>query len=361
VGRGPGFILLPLPRLIKETLVKRGFASDNNAGIHPAILESIAKANSGHMLAYGDDEYTKSVIQRFKTLFQKPCEIFFVFNGTAANVLGLQALLKSHEAVICAATAHINVDECGAPEFHTGAKLLTVATPHGKLTPKLVEALCHGVGNQHHVQPRVISISQVTEMGTVYSAAEIKELADFAHARGMYLHMDGARIANAVAAQGITLSQMVGDTGVDVLSFGGTKNGLMLGEAVVFFQPQLAKEFLYLRKQSMQLASKMRFIACQFEALLENDLWLKNARHANAMAKLLAAKVAEIPAVQVTQTVEANGVFARVPRSIIEPLQKEFFFWIWDEADSVVRWMTSFDTTEKDINDFVAAIRRLAK
>lgn len=338
---------------------KRGFASDNNSGIHPEVLASIARVNQGHALAYGDDEYSLKVISKLKKLFSKPSEIFFVFNGTGANVVGLKGLLKSHQAIVCAVTAHINVDECGAPEQHLGSKLLTVASPDGKITPAMIESHYVGIGNQHHVQPKVISISQVSEMGTLYSFAELKALADYAHQRGMFLHVDGARIANAVAASGIDINQMIGESGVDVLSLGGTKNGMMIGEAVVFFRPDLAVECAFVRKQSMQLASKMRFVACQFEALFSNDLWLKNARHSNAMAQLLAAQISGIPGVEITQKVQANGVFARVPATIIEKLQQEFFFWVWDSKDSVVRWMTSFDTTEEDIHQFVKALKRL--
>jgi threonine aldolase len=339
--------------------MKRGFASDNNSGIHPAVLAAIAKANVGHVLAYGDDEYTKSVISRLQKLFPKPTAISFVFNGTGANVVGLTSFLKSHEAIICSSMAHIHVDECGAPEKFTGSKLLTIPTVDGKISPEMIEPLYVGIGNQHHVQPKVISISQVSELGTVYTPKEIAALADYAHARGMYLHVDGARIANAVVSSGASLEEMLCDTGVDVLSFGGTKNGMMCGEAVVSFRPELCEDSPFIRKQSMQLASKMRFVACQFEALLDGDLWLKNARHSNEMARLLADKVAEIPGIEIVQKTQANGIFVRLPRQMIPKLQQEFFFWVWDDRNCIVRWMTSFDTTESDVHDFVQAIRRL--
>ncbi|MBI3554995.1 MAG: aminotransferase class V-fold PLP-dependent enzyme, partial [Deltaproteobacteria bacterium] len=266
----------------------RGFASDNNAGIHPAILAAIAEANQGHASAYGDDDYTARAVVKFREHFGNDADVFFVFNGTAANVLSLMTLTSSFSAVLCAATAHIENDECGAPEKFTGCKLVTIETPDGKLTPELLRPSIKGGGDQHHVQPRAISISQTTELGTVYTAAEVRALADFAHAHGMFLHMDGARISNAAASLHTTLRAITRDAGVDVLSFGGTKIGLMLGEAVVFFKPELARDFKFVRKQGMQLSSKMRFIAAQFDALLAGDLWRRNASRANSMARLLA-------------------------------------------------------------------------
>lgn len=330
----------------------RSFASDNNAGVHPAVLKAIATANQGHVVGYGDDPYTASAVAKFREHFGREIEVFFVFNGTAANVLGLKALTQSYHAVICTEAAHIYTDECGAPEKFTGCKLIPIPAPDGKLPLDAVKAAYHGIGDQHHVQPKVIAITQATEMGTLYKPEEIKALTRFAHAHDMSVHMDGARIANAAASLGQTLKQATRDLGVDVLSFGGTKNGLMGGEAVIFFNRRLAEDFLYLRKQGMQLASKMRFIATQFESLLTGDLWLKNARHANQMAKLLEKELCKIPAVEIVYPVEANGVFARIPREAIAKIQKRYFFYVWNEEQSVVRWMCSFDTTTEDIKQF---------
>jgi len=330
----------------------RSFASDNNAGVHPKVLQAVAVANRGHVVGYGDDPYTEAAARKFKQHFGTDIEVFMVFNGTAANCLSLKALTQTYQAVICTEAAHIYTDECGAPEKFTGCKLIPIASPDGKLTVESVSHAYHGIGDQHHVQPRVISITQVTEMGTVYQAKEIRELARFAHQRDMFLHMDGARIANAAVSLGLNLRQATRDLGVDVLSFGGTKNGAMGAEAVVFFNQKLARDFLYLRKQGMQLASKMRFISVQFEALLSNDLWRKNAAHANRMAALLAKEVRNIPRVGIVYPVEANGVFAQIPRHAIAKLQKRYFFYVWNEEESVVRWMCSFDTTEEDVRRF---------
>ena len=337
----------------------RGFASDNNAGVHPAILEAMASANEGHVIAYGDDPLTVKTIHRMKEIFGGESEIFFVFIGTAANVLGLSSAAQSHQAVICPETAHIHVDECGAPEKFTGCKLLTVPAPDGKLTLDLVRNQMHGIGFEHHVQPRVLSITQSTELGTVYSIEEIRELTSYAHDNHMIVHMDGARISNAAVALDTGFYEMTGGAGVDVLSFGGTKNGMMYGEAVVFFDPDLAHHFKYRRKQGMQLASKMRYISAQFGTYLEDDLWKKNAIHANRMACKLFEAVGHLPGLEVTQPVESNAVFATIPADIIPALQEEYFFYVWDEDRSEVRWMCSFDTTEEDIDGFVSLIRSL--
>jgi threonine aldolase len=330
----------------------RSFASDNNAGVHPGVLQAIARANQGHAVGYGDDAWTQSAVGKFKQQFGSDIEVFMVFNGTAANCLSLKALTNSYHAVICAEAAHIYTDECGAPEKFTGCKLIPVPTRDGKLTVESVDHACHGIGDQHHVQPRVISITQATEVGTVYKPHEIKSLARFAHEHGMFLHVDGARIANAAANLGQTLRQATRDLGVDVLSFGGTKNGALGAEAVVFFDKKLSHDFLYLRKQGMQLASKMRFISAQFEALFTGDLWLKSAQHANRMARLLQKQLREIPQVKIVYKVEANGVFAKVPRKAIPRLLKRYFFYVWNDEQSVVRWMCSFDTTEQDVMQF---------
>jgi threonine aldolase len=330
----------------------RSFASDNNAGVHAEVLAAIQRANEGHVVGYGDDPYTESAVAKFRQHFGHDVAVFFVFNGTAANVLSLQALTRPHHAVLCPELSHIYTDECGAPEKFTGCKLVPLQAPMGKLTLETVAHAYHGIGDQHHVQPKVISITQATEMGTVYTPAEIEALALFAHEREMFLHVDGARISNAVVAQGLTLRKATRDLGVDVLSFGGTKNGLMGVETVVFLRPDLAREFLYVRKQGMQLASKMRYMAVQMEALLTNDLWRRNAEQANRMARLLEQEVQKIPRVKIVYPVEANGVFAQIPRQAIQEIQERYFFYVWSEEESVVRWMCSFDTTEEDVRKF---------
>jgi len=338
---------------------KKSFASDNNSGVHPEILQAIEEANAGHVIAYGDDPYTDLAKAKFREHFGENIDIYFVFNGTAANVLGIKALTRSYHAVICADVAHLNEDECGAPEKFTGCKLLTVDSPDGKLTVEGIRQHMHSFGFEHHVQPKVVSITQATEMGTVYSPEEIRAIADFTHRHGLFLHMDGARLANAAESLNVSLREITADVGVDVLSFGGTKNGMMFGEAIVFFNPELSQDFKYYRKQGMQLGSKMRFISAQFITLLSNDLWRKNAAHANRMAKLLGEKVREIPGIKITRPVQANGVFAIVPPEIVPKLQEKYFFYIWDEEISEVRWMCSFDTTEEDVNDFVRVIREM--
>jgi len=347
--------------MTKRVKPSRSLASDNNAGVHPKIMEAIAAANDGHVIAYGDDPYTARAIKLFRNHLGKDAEVFFVFGGTGANVLGLKAATASHHAIICAETAHINVDECGAPEKFTGCKLLSLRTPDGKIKVDQIKPLLHEVGFEHHVQPRVISVSQATEMGTVYTPRELRNLSGFAHDNGMLLHVDGARIANAAACLNVKLKEITRDAGVDILSFGGAKNGMMYGEAVVFFDKDLAKDFKYTRKQGTHLPSKMRFISAQFEALLTNDLWRQNAQHANQMAQLLARELAKIPQITITQKVEANGVFALVPKRYVPLLQKKYFFYVWNEETSEVRLMTSFDTTEQDIRDFIALVRKTIK
>jgi len=337
----------------------RSFASDNNAVVHPEVLEAIRHANEGHAVGYGDDPHTESAVGKFREQFGADIEVFFVFNGTAANTLSLQALTRPFHAVLCPELSHIYTDECGAPEKFTGCKLVPLPAPEGKLTVEAVAQAYHGIGDQHHVQPRVISITQATEMGTVYKPSEIEELARFAHEREMFLHMDGARISNAVAAQRLTLRQATRDLGVDVLSFGGTKNGLMGAEAVVFFRPDLAQDFLFVRKQGMQLASKMRYVSAQMEALLTDDLWRRNAEHANRMAQLLEQALRKIPRIKIVYPVQANGVFTQIPREAIEKIQERYFFYVWSEAESVVRWMCSFDTTEEDVREFAKFVEKV--
>ena len=340
---------------------KRSFASDNNAGVHPEIIEALRAANEGHVVAYGDDPFTERATKIFQKHFGKDVAVFFVFGGTGANVLGLKAITKTYEAVVCADTAHINVDECGAPEKFTGCKLLSGRTPDGKIRPDDVKPFLHGVGFEHHVQPRVISVSQATEMGTVYTKTELKTLARFAHDHDMLLHVDGARIANAAVSLNANLKEITSDAGVDVLSFGGAKNGMMYGEAVVFFDKKLATDFKYIRKQGMHLPSKMRFISAQFETLLGTDLWRRSAAHANRMARVLASELEKIPRIKITQRVEANGVFAEIPAQFVPALQKKYFFYVWNEETSECRFMASFDTTEDDIHDFVALVRKTVK
>jgi len=330
----------------------RSFASDNNAVVHPEVLEAIARANRGHAVGYGSDSHTESAVEKFREHFGDEIRVFFVFNGTAANVLSLQALTRPYHAVLCPELSHIYTDECGAPEKLTGCKLIPLPAPDGKLTVETVAHVYHGIGDQHHVQPRVISITQSTEMGAVYKPAEIEALARFAHERKMFLHMDGARISNAVAAQQLSLRQATRDLGVDVLSFGGTKNGLMGVEAVVFFRAELADDFSFLRKQGMQLASKMRFMSAQMEALLTNNLWRRNAEHANRMARLLEQEIKKIPRVTVVYPVDANGVFAQIPPAAIPKIHERYFFYVWSDEESIVRWMCSFDTTEEDVKQF---------
>ncbi|MFJ4046401.1 threonine aldolase family protein [Microbacterium sp. NPDC089987] len=343
----------------------RGFASDNYSGIHPEVLAAIAAANDGHQIAYGEDQYTERLQQVFRSHFGESARAFPVFNGTGANVTGLQAMLPRWGAVISASTAHINVDEGGAPERIGGFKLLTVPTDDGKLTPELVDREAWGWGDEHRAQPLVVSITQSTELGTLYTVDEIRALADHAHERGMKLHLDGARISNAAAALDVPLDAFTTDAGVDVLSFGGTKNGAMLGEAIVLLNPDAAEGLLYSRKFNMQLSSKMRFVSAQLIALLEGDLWLRNARHSNAMAQRLRAEVEQgiadssIQGVCFTQPTQANGVFATLPDGVADRLREKFRFYDWDAARNEVRWMCSFDTQESDVDAFVAELARL--
>ncbi len=338
---------------------KRGFASDNNSGISPEVLHMIEKVNTGHCAGYGDDRYTHEATNLIMEHFGQNAIPYFAFTGTAANVLSIGSVAQSFHSVICAATAHIYIDECGAPEKFNGCKLIPVETPDGKLTPGLIQKHLSGFGFEHHSQPRLISISQPSEMGTVYSLNEIKELSKLAHKKGMFLHMDGTRLANAVVSLNTTFKEITRDSGVDILSFGGTKNGLMAAESIIFFDKKLVPDFKYIRKQGMQLASKMRFISAQFIAYLSDGLWKRNAMHANHMAQLLYEQVKSIEQIKITQKVEANGIFAIIPKDVTEPLRELFFFYNWNDETNEVRWMTSFDTTEEDINDFVVALKRL--
>ncbi len=337
--------------------MKRGFGSDNHSGVSPEVIEAIAMANSEHALAYGDDEYTKRLEELFKETFGQQARVYLVFNGTGANVLSIDAMCRSHEAVVCAETAHINVDECGAPQRVVGCRLLTVDTPDGKLTPALVKTRLHGFGFEHHSQPKAISISQPTELGTLYTLDEIKVLADLAHEYNMYLHVDGARLANAAVALGCSFKEMTTDLGVDALSFGGTKNGLLMGESCVLLNPALDVDMKYRRKQMTQLASKMRFMAAQMICYLESGIWRRNAEHSNAMAQLLRREVEKVEGVKIMYPVQVNSVFVQLSTAVWHRLQERYFFYDWDEAADVVRWMCSFDTTEEDIHAFVAALK----
>lgn len=339
--------------------MKRSFASDNNAPIHPEIMQAILRANEDDFVSYGDDPYTREAEQIFRKHFGSDSMVYMVFNGTGANVSAISHLLRPWQAIMCAQTAHINHDECGAPEKFTGSKVLTVPTEDGKLKPGQLEPFLHSIGFEHHAQPRLISITQATELGMVYTPDEIEEIARFAHQHDLLLHVDGARISNAAASLGLSFKEIITDTGVDVISFGGTKNGLLMGEAVVFLNSDLAQGFEYVRKQSMQLASKMRYLSAQFIAHLQDDLWLKTATHANKMAKLLEEKIKKISRIKITRQVQTNAVFASIPKEIIKPLQEKYFFYVWNESVNEVRWMTHYNTQEEDIESFVKTLEEL--
>jgi len=336
-----------------------GFGSDNHSGIHPDILKAIETANNDYTIAYGDDKYTQRAIKKFKEHFGNDIDVYFVYNGTAANILGLKTITDSFNSIICAEVSHLNVHECCGPEKFTGCKLITIPTNDGKLTVNQLKPYVIGFGNPHMAQPKVISLTQPTEFGTVYTSKEIRELSNFAHKNRMLIHMDGARLCNGAANLNLGMKDITGDVGVDVLSFGGTKNGMMFGEAVVFFNKKLSENFTFIRKQGMQLASKMRFISVQFEAFLSNDLWLKNARKANDMAKILFKELRDIPKVKITQKVQTNAVFAIIPKKYIAPLKKRYFFHVTNEQTSEVRWMCSYNTSKEDIINFTETIRRI--
>jgi threonine aldolase len=337
----------------------KAFASDNYSGVHPEIMEALHQANHEHMGSYGADEITARVVKKFKSLFGDDTEVFFVYNGTGANVLGLTSATQSYNAIVCSELAHINVDESTAPEKFTGCKLIGLPTTNGKIYADQVENRIQRLGDQHHPQAKVISISQSTEYSTVYTAEEVKSLSEVAKKYNFYLHMDGARISNAAVSLGQDFKAFTKDAGVDVLSFGGTKNGMMFGEAVLFFNPALAKQFAFIRKQGMQLHSKMRFITAQFDALLSNDLWKRSASHANGMAKRLEHALRQIPQIKITQAVDGNGVFAIIPKEITEALQQEFFFYVWNDRTNECRLMCSFDTTEKEVDQFAEKAKAL--
>jgi len=337
----------------------RTFASDNNAPVAPEIFHAIAQANEGDAVSYGADDYTERAIARFREIFGERTDPYFAFNGTGANVVALSCLLKPYEAVITPASAHLQTDECGAFERFTGCKVLPVVSDDGKLRVELLRPYAGKEPDEHHVVPRAISISQCTEYGTLYTSDELRELCEFAHAQGWYVHMDGARISNAAAALNMGLRESTRDLGIDVLTFGGTKNGLMFGEAILFFDETLhAGAAPFARKQGMQLASKMRFIAAQFLALLEDERWRRYATQANEMARRLETRVRGIPGIRITRPVECNAIFATLDRAIIPAIQGEYFFYIFDDALPEVRWMTHHATQPQDVDAFVEAIMR---
>ena len=337
----------------------KGFASDNYSGIHPKILEAIQRANLGHASAYGNDEYTLRAVKKFKEHFGKDVDVYFVYNGTGANVLGLKAVTESFNSIICAETAHLSVDECCAPEKFTGCKLLTVPTNDGKISVEKLKHHVYGFGDQHHAQPKVISITQPTELGTLYTLKEVKELADYAHKNNMLLHVDGARLSNAAASLNKTLKEITFDLGVDILSFGGTKNGMMFGEAIIFCNPNISKNVKYIRDQSTQLASKMRFISAQFITMLTDNLWLKNAQHANKMAQFFAKELEQIKGITLSQSVQTNSLFPCISQKYIVALQEHSLFYVWDTEKSIARFMTSWNTTEEEIMDFIEHAKKI--
>ncbi len=336
----------------------RSFGSDNNSGVHPQIMEALMKANNNHALAYGDDLWTAQAVKDLKACFGEIAEPYFVFNGTGANVTAIRACCQPFHAVIAARTAHIAVDECGAPGFLSGAAVKEVDTPNGKLTPELIKPLLHGFGFEHHSQPKLVYISQCSELGTVYTLQEIKNLADFVHQYNMYLLMDGARIANACVALGKTLKEVTVDCGVDILSFGGTKNGCMMAESVIAFRPELAENIKYLRKQSTQLYSKMRYVSAQFSAYLQDDLLYKNAAHANEMACMLHRELLKL-GFEFTQSPDANILLLKMEPDLADKLLQKHFFYVWDENTHEIRLVTSWDTTEEDVMSFVQDLKQI--
>ncbi len=332
----------------------RGFASDNYAGVHPEVLAKISQVNAGHQVAYGDDEVTAQLGEVIKRHFGNTAQVFPVFNGTGANVVSLQAICRPWEAVVCAAGAHINVDEGGTPEKVAGLKLHTIPTANGKLTPELIETQAWGFGNEHRAQPKVVSITQSTELGTVYTPEEIRAITDQAHSLGMFVHLDGARISNAAASLGVPMRAFTTDVGVDIVSLGGTKNGVLAAEAVLVLNPDFADVIKFVRKSAMQLGSKMRFLSAQLLALFEDDLWLRSASHANSMALKLYEGVKDVVKVEKPQ---ANALFPYLDPTVTEELQKSFRFYVWDHLTGQVRWMCSWDTTEQDVEEFISLVK----
>jgi threonine aldolase len=344
-----------LPKIKKM----RSFGSDNHSGIHPAVLEAIQKANINHACAYGDDFYTEELQKKIQEIFGESATIFPTFNGTGANICALRACVQPFHAILCPKTAHIFVDECGAPEYLTGAALKAIPTKDGKVTVEMLEPFLHTFGFEHHSQPKVLYISQATELGTIYTPKEIKQLSKFLHAHKMYLHVDGARLANAAATLQCTLKEITVDCGADILSFGGTKNGLMMGESVITFRPELAENMKYIRKQSTQLFSKMRFSSAQFLAYFQNELWRHNALYANKMAQLLKQKMKAIAHFEFTQSTEANIILVKFSPTLIEEMLKHHFFYVWNDETHEIRLVTSWDTTEADVEGFIYTLKRL--
>lgn len=335
--------------------IMRSFASDNNSGVHPEVMAAIIEANRDHAAGYGDDRWTEQAEECVKKVFGREAHPFFLFNGTGANSVALQAVTRSYNSILCASTAHIYVDECNAPARMTGCQLIPVDTPDGKLTPELLRPHLSHFGDCHHAQPGAVYIAQATELGTLYTVEEVRALAALAHGHGMKLHMDGARLANACAALGCTLREATVDAGVDILSLGGTKNGMMMGEAVVAFDAAVAADIKYYRKQSAQLASKMRYLSAQFIPYLDG-LWLRNAKHANAQARRLADRLGRLPQLRITQPVETNQLFVSMPRPVIERLAEHYFFYVWNESADEVRFVTSWDTTDEDMDGLVETL-----
>ena len=349
---------MQIPGLKYSNEPQHHFASDNNAPAHPAVIEAILAANTGHTLAYGADYYTERATAKVKETFGKNCKPFFVFTGTGANVLSIAAMTRSFHGVICAESAHLSNAECGAPEHFAGTKLYTIPTRTGKISVADIASFFGHIGDQHHAQPRVVSLTQATDFGMCYAVDEIVEICDFAHKNDLYVHVDGARIFKAAAALDVSLKAMTADAGLDVLSLGGTKNGLLGAEAVLFFMPELADGFKFLRKQGMQLASKMRFLAVQIEALLTDGLWLDNARHANRMAAMLAEGLAGIPGIRISRAVETNMVYCVIPQEVVKSIWKSYLFYVYDQQVSEVRLVTSYDTTEADVKGFVDTTKK---
>jgi threonine aldolase len=335
----------------------RSFASDNNSGVHPLVMDALILANEGHAVGYGDDDWTEAAVDQLKEVFGEGAAPFFVFNGTGANSVALQAVTRSFHSIICARTAHIYVDECGAPARMTGCTVIALPTEDGKLSPELIRPHLHNFGVCHHAQPKAVYISQASELGTVYTIDEVKAIASLLHAHDMYLHVDGARLANACAYLNCSMKELTADAGVDILSFGGTKNGMMMGEAVISFRPELTENIQYFRKQSAQLASKMRYLSVQFIPYLTNDLWLDNASKANRQAGKLAAILRQYPQIRFTQKVESNQLFLIMPAEAAKRLMEKYFFYYWNEAASEVRFVTSWDTTDEDIRQLEQALQ----
>lgn len=339
----------------------RSFASDNNAPVHPDVMQAIMDANQGPAVGYGADALTEKALDDLRAIFGNDSEPFLVLTGTAANVLSIMAVTRSYHSVLASDQAHLNIDETGAPERVAGIKVVSVPSVNAKIRVQNLEPHLQALGFEHTSQPRVVSITQCTELGTVYTPEEIRQIADFAHENGLLLHMDGARLANAAVALNMGLRECTRDLGVDVLSFGAGKNGLLCGEAVVFFDPALAEGFKYMRKQAMQLVSKMRYFGAQMSALLKGELWRRNAENANRMATLLAQslKACNSPEVRLTRPVESNHVFVSLPADVISRLQKEFYFYVWNPQTHECRFVTSWSTTEQDVGDFVVALQRI--